>query len=384
MVAVAGLVIGVILGLLFKPNIPVELQPYLPIAVVAALDALFGGLRAYLMVFFAVWWAWMNFTWFASAYDTDDVAYRILTLVHMSGVLVLAAGVPATFARFDFTLVTLGYVIMRVAMLSQWLRAAAEHPAGRAVCLRYATGIALVQTGWIIRLWAPGVWTYVTFGALVLAEFAVPAWAESRGGQTSWHPGHIGDRYGAFTIIVLGEMITATLIGVHDAVDEPGVGSTVLLIAAGGLVLAFGLWWIYFAGEAGRLRRLSVALTWGFGHYLVWAAVAALGAGLSVALTAAVHPGQVSARFAAVTVALPVIVFLLVLAWLHQLVATGVVGHRLLVLGGAGLVLGLAFTTPILGLGGAVLGMGVTVAATLTVNLATIRRRTRRATGHHS
>lgn len=46
MIAVAGLVVGVVVGLIFKPNIPVELQPYLPIAVVAALDALLGGLRA--------------------------------------------------------------------------------------------------------------------------------------------------------------------------------------------------------------------------------------------------------------------------------------------------------------------------------------------------
>src|SRR6195952_5336816 len=50
-------------------------------------------LPAYLMVFFAIWWAWMNFTWFASAYDTDDVPYRLLTLLQMAGVLVLAAGV---------------------------------------------------------------------------------------------------------------------------------------------------------------------------------------------------------------------------------------------------------------------------------------------------
>ncbi len=43
---------------------------------------------------FAIWWAWMNFTWFASAYDTDDVAYRLLTLLQMVGVLVLALGIP--------------------------------------------------------------------------------------------------------------------------------------------------------------------------------------------------------------------------------------------------------------------------------------------------
>ena len=48
MIAVAGLVVGIVLGLLLEPSVPVALQPYLPIAVVAALDATFGALRAYL------------------------------------------------------------------------------------------------------------------------------------------------------------------------------------------------------------------------------------------------------------------------------------------------------------------------------------------------
>lgn len=48
MIAGLGLVIGVLLGLIFKPDVPAGWEPYLPIAVVAALDAVFGGLRAYL------------------------------------------------------------------------------------------------------------------------------------------------------------------------------------------------------------------------------------------------------------------------------------------------------------------------------------------------
>ncbi|MDQ3628890.1 MAG: small basic family protein [Actinomycetota bacterium] len=48
MIAVVGLLAGLLLGLLFQPSVPVALQPYLPIAVVAALDATFGALRAYL------------------------------------------------------------------------------------------------------------------------------------------------------------------------------------------------------------------------------------------------------------------------------------------------------------------------------------------------
>ena len=48
MIAALGLVVGVILGLIFRPDVPVALEPYLPIAVVAALDAVFGALRAFL------------------------------------------------------------------------------------------------------------------------------------------------------------------------------------------------------------------------------------------------------------------------------------------------------------------------------------------------
>ena len=81
------------------------------------------GVRGYASVFFAIWWAWMNFTWFASAYDTDDIPYRLTTLVQIAGALILAAGVPDAMAGSDFTVITAGYVVMRLAMVTQWLRA---------------------------------------------------------------------------------------------------------------------------------------------------------------------------------------------------------------------------------------------------------------------
>ena len=55
------------------------------------------GVLQYLMVFFAIWWAWMNFSWFASAYDNDDVPYRLTVLVQIAGSLVMAAGIPRAF-----------------------------------------------------------------------------------------------------------------------------------------------------------------------------------------------------------------------------------------------------------------------------------------------
>lgn len=64
------------------------------------------GVIGYLLVFFAIWWAWMGFTWFASAFDTDDPLYRLKVLLQMTGVLVLAAGVPRAFNDTDFSLIT--------------------------------------------------------------------------------------------------------------------------------------------------------------------------------------------------------------------------------------------------------------------------------------
>src|SRR5580765_3221676 len=57
-------------------------------------DDISTALVGYPTVFFAIWWAWMNFTWFSSAYDNDDVVYRLTTLVQIAGALILAAGVP--------------------------------------------------------------------------------------------------------------------------------------------------------------------------------------------------------------------------------------------------------------------------------------------------
>ena len=65
-------------------------------------DHLKQAALGYPMVFFAIWWAWMNFTWFSSAYDTDDVVYRLATLVQIAGVLILAAGVPRAFNDQNF------------------------------------------------------------------------------------------------------------------------------------------------------------------------------------------------------------------------------------------------------------------------------------------
>ncbi|MFF5716121.1 low temperature requirement protein A [Streptomyces buecherae] len=276
------------------------------------------GVLGYVLVFFAIWWAWMNFTWFASAYDTDDVPYRLLTLVQIAGALIMAAGAADALKDDDFTVITWGYVVMRLAMVTQWLRAARADPERRRMCLRYAVGILVVQVGWVVRLALPDDVGLLTFGLLVLAELAVPAWAE-RAATTTWHPHHIAERYGLFTLIVLGETITAATGAVRTALDtDASIGDLAPLIV-GGVLTVFALWWLYFAQNAPRrLTGLRNALLWGYGHYLVFASAAAAGAGLAVNVAHATDHGHLTDRTAAAAYTIPVAVFITLVWLLHH------------------------------------------------------------------
>ena len=270
-----------------------------------------NGVVGYVTLFFAIWWAWMNFTWFASAYDTDDVAYRLTTLVQIAGALILAAGVPDAMDGSDFAVITLGYVVMRLAMVTQWLRAAAADPPHRRSSLRFAAAIAVVQLGWVLRLALPEGLGMASFLVLAAAELAIPIWAE-RAAPTSWHPGHIAERYGLFTLIVLGECVLASTVAIQTALDENAALADLATTAAGGLLTVFGMWWLYFGKEASEfLTSLRAGIVWGYGHYLVFASAAAVGAGLAVNVDYVTHHAAIGARGSAAAFTIPVALFLL-------------------------------------------------------------------------
>jgi low temperature requirement protein LtrA len=270
---------------------------------------------SYVLVFFAIWWAWMNFTWFSSAYDNDDVPYRLLTFVQIVGVLILAAGVPRAFDRRDFDVVFAGYLVMRVGLVSLWLRAARHDPLRRTTALRYAVGISSCMVMWgVILLVGWPVWAFV-LGAAV--ELAVPLVAEKTA-ATPWHPHHIAERYGLFTLIVLGESVFAATVAFQRAIDERDTNITLYLTAAAGLLTVFAMWWLYFAKPAQWfLTSLRIAFVWGYGHYLVFASAAAVGAGIAVNVDRATRHAPISSAYAGAAVTIPVAVFLVTLWYLQ-------------------------------------------------------------------
>jgi low temperature requirement protein LtrA len=162
----------------------------------------------FLGLFVPVWWAWMGFTFYANRFDTDDLPYRLLSLLAMFGVAALA-----------------------------------------------------------IELLTP-----------------IPAWRLLRDAPV--HPRHLPERFGLLTLIVLGESVFAVVVGVSEVSWD--VGSAVA--AAAGFLVAAALWWIYFDFlDEGALtaRGIFGGLTYTYMHYFVVVGLAALGAGVKLAILAA-------------------------------------------------------------------------------------------------
>lgn len=276
-------------------------------------------------------WAWTNFTWFASAFDNDDWLFRVLTMIQMAGVLVLAIGLPPLFASIessgnvDIGLVVVGYVVIRVAVALQWVRAAHDDSQYRRPAFIYGVVVGLAQLGWILlalRHFTLGP-SLVVIGVLFTIESLGPVVAEARGrsngGVTPWNPHHLAERYALLTIIALGETVLGTLSAATQISALDGWTVDAVVVIAAGVAMSFALWWVYFLvphGLALRARRKKV-VPWAYGHIPLFIGVAATGAGLHVVggVFDPDHPVQV--QTAVVAIAGPVLLFMLTLYLLH-------------------------------------------------------------------
>jgi low temperature requirement protein LtrA len=283
----------------------------------------------FVFAIFAIAWAWINYAWLASAYDNDDIFFRIATMVQMIGVVVLALGLPQTFTSIDEggalenRAVVLGYVIMRVAVIALWIRAARHDPAHRRTAVTYAVLVSVAQVGWIALLVAnpPLTGAVVAWGVLVAFELAVPIIAQRRGGRTPWHAHHIAERYGLLVIITLGEIVLGTILAISAVVEEQGWDLEAVLVTVGGTMLAFALWWVYFIMPSARVlaRHRERSFAWGYGHIVIFGSLAATGAGLHVAAYVIEGVAHIDDTTALLTVVGPVAIFSVALFTLYTL-----------------------------------------------------------------
>ena len=250
-------------------------------------DPTYDGALRFAAFFVPVWWAWMGFTWYATAFDNDDVPYRVTLLGAMLCILWLAASIHGLFKGETLSFV-LAYVAMKMLLVGLYVRARRDATNVRPFAGVYAAGNAVGAMIWLSSLLVPVPGRYGIWALALLVELVTPMLAVRSAYQgTSYmprvfHPEHIPERYGLFTLIVLGESVLAVAAG------TAGTGWYPAAVAAGvfGFVIAACIWWLYFdyVGSSGLRISPRASFFWGYGHLPIYAGIAATGVGIQLAI----------------------------------------------------------------------------------------------------
>lgn len=290
---------------------------------------------AFVLAMFAISVAWISFSWFASAFATDDWLYRALTMVQMIGVVVFALGLPAMFhsveegGHLELRAMVIGYVVMRIAMVLQWGRAARESPTFHAVGMANIRWTVIAQAGWIVVAFThlPISAVFVAFVVLGALELILPVLTQGSAGGTPWHPHHVAERYSLFAIITLGEGVVGTVASSGDLLggaDGTEWTRNAVAVVVAGVGLTFGMWWVYFATPFGDIltHRRGRGYLFGYGHIPLFVGIAGSGAGLHIAGLYMEHHAEISGTAVVLALAVPVGLYLLMVYLLHTLLVS--------------------------------------------------------------
>jgi len=253
-------------------------------------DPTYDGALRFAAFFVPVWWAWMGFTWYATAFDNDHVAYRATLLGAMLCILWLAASIHSLY-KGETSSFVLAYVAMKLLLVGLYARAWRDATDVRRFAGLYALGNAVAALIWVSSLLVPvpgtyGVWALALFVELVTPMLAVRAAYQGRSYRPRvFHPEHIPERYGLFTLIVLGASVLAVAAGTAGTGWYPASVATAVF----GFVIAACIWWLYFdyVGASGLRISPRAGFFWGYGHLAIYAGIAATGVGIQLAIEGA-------------------------------------------------------------------------------------------------
>jgi low temperature requirement protein LtrA len=273
---------------------PTWLELFFDLCFVAAVAALAnglhhhpdaGGVLTFAGLFIPVWWAWMGYTWYASAFDNDDVVFRVSWFAAMLLIVALASQ-SASVADGDGAGFALAYGLLQLVLAALFLRARHRETTAREFATRYATGDLLGAALWLASTLVHPPFQYLLWAAGMVILMATPPLAVLAYRGKAFNAAHVAERYGLFTIIVLGESVVAVAAGLGgDRLTWPQA-----VTAALGFGVAACLWWVYFGSVRwSSLTRDSLlrSFTWGYGHLLVFAGIAAAAVGVHLAADAA-------------------------------------------------------------------------------------------------
>jgi low temperature requirement protein LtrA len=182
------------------------------VALTLSADPTAAGFGRFLALFVPIGWAWAGFTFYATRFDTDDLVYRLLTLLGMFAVAALASSVPDALHGGQNRFV-IAYVAVRAILLVLYGRAYRHVERPRPLARWFILMFGIAVCDWLISLALPVPWKYAMWGIALAFEHAAPirAWRLVR--NATVHPRHIPERYGLLIIIVLGEAVIGVVLG---------------------------------------------------------------------------------------------------------------------------------------------------------------------------
>ena len=254
-------------------------------------DSTLGGFLSFTGLFVPLWWAWAGFTFYADRYDTDDLGQRLLAVAQMVAVALMAASISGGEAE-SLIAYALAYSAARLILIVMYLRARRHVPATRELVTGYTKGMAVAVAFWLVSVFIPEPARYVFWTIGLLIDFATPYRLRKVQAKAPLDVAHLPERFGLFTILVLGESIAAVVAGL----DHEGWKTGPTLVSILAVIITATLWWVYFDNLDGTVvrrrsdqRKAWKPTVWIYGHLPLVIALIMTAIGLEHAITAVGH-----------------------------------------------------------------------------------------------
>jgi low temperature requirement protein LtrA len=241
------------------------------------------GLLRFALLFLLIWWAWLGHTTFSTRFDTDDVVQRGLTAVQLFLVAVMAVNATGPLDSRDSAGFAAAYSLMRLVLAGQFLRARCVQRA-RALTTRYAASCGVAAALWLTSAFLDAPARFAVWALALTIDIGTPLVSTRHLVDVPHDAAHLPERFGLFSIILLGESMAAVMTGMgHQEYWSVRAASAALF----GIAAVFGLWWSYFDGVNATAHRLIRSMAdakrfqvWSYVHLPLYLGIAVMGVGL--------------------------------------------------------------------------------------------------------
>ncbi|HZD23045.1 MAG TPA: low temperature requirement protein A [Acidimicrobiia bacterium] len=257
-------------------------------------DPSWSGVGWFLFIFYAIWSSWINGTLYHDLHGINDLSTRVLTFAQMLAVAVMAVHV-GEIPGGGVDGFAIGYAANTLLLVVLWFRTGLHDPSHRPASIPYSAAYlasavlfatsVLAEPPLIYWMWAMALVCQITGFVVAMNRWTPP---ESQAGDAviATTPSLI-ERMGLFVIIVLGEVVVGSVNGMSKITP---LNTDELVIGLLGMLVAVGLWWLYFDLVSHRAPVSRLTQVWFNLHLPLVMAVAASGAAVQNGVTHAGEP----------------------------------------------------------------------------------------------